>query len=48
MNITIILFPNNKFIQDIIVSWVKINKENNHILWNNKNIRIDNKTIKYL
>ena len=49
------LFPNNRFLQDIIVSWVKINKENHHIngcigkqiLWNNINIRIDNKTIMY-
>ena len=49
------LFPNNKFLQDIIVSWVKIKKENinkngcigKQILWNNKNIKIDNKTIMY-
>ena len=25
------LFPKNKFLQDIIISWVKINKENTHI-----------------
>ena len=49
------LFPNNTFLQDIIVSWVKVKKENKQIngcigkqiLWNNKNIKIDKKNVMY-